>query len=83
MSEQGDDETTPKKKRKTSTTSTSIRSIKKYFSDEARMSKEKACVFSDILMAEVHTAQFEPSFEFISQFLEADQARSCNQSDIS
>ena len=47
MSEQGDDETTPKKKRKTSTTSTSI---KKYFSDEARMSKEKASVFSDILM---------------------------------
>ena len=109
MSEQGDDETTPKKKRKTSTTS--ITSIKKYFSDEARMSKEKASVFSDILMdnstierwddekkefdgialhraiaedlAEVHTAQFEPSFEFISQFLEADQARSCNQSDIS
>ena len=50
MSEQGDDETTPKKKRKTSTTSTSITSIKKYFSDEARMSKEKASVFSDILM---------------------------------
>ena len=50
MSEQGDDETTPKKKRKTSTTSTSIMSIKKYFSDEARMSKEKASVFSDILM---------------------------------
>ena len=48
MSEQGDDETTPKKKRKTSTTS--ITSIKKYFSDEARMSKEKASVFSDILM---------------------------------
>ena len=42
MSEQGDDETTPKKKRKTS--------IKKYFSDKARMSKEKASVFSDILM---------------------------------
>ena len=47
MSEQGDDETTPKKKRKTSTTSTSI---KQYFSDEARLSKEKPSAFSNILM---------------------------------
>jgi hypothetical protein len=36
-----------KKKRKTSTTSTSI---KQYFSDEARLSKEKPSVFSNILM---------------------------------